>query len=93
MNISPTSNNGNPGIVPPWLGKTPRQAKNPGIVPPWLTKPAPAATKNPGIVPPWLVDAPRILPVTPNASEQTAFVRESAIISPPMTFADAIRPL
>lgn len=48
MKTVDTTNNGNPGIVPPWLGKTPTPKvgdKNPGIVPPWLTD-TPKASGN-----------------------------------------------
>lgn len=50
MNTVATTNNGNPGIVPPWLGKTPEKPK--------------VGDKNPGIVPPWLTDIPNATPNT-----------------------------
>ena len=50
MSVVIGTDNGNPGIVPPWIKSmsaeiAPAQApgKNPGIVPPWLQKPKPKA--------------------------------------------------
>jgi hypothetical protein len=75
MRVELGHNNGNPGIVPPWLGKTVvPAAKNPGIVPPWLTDPITTMGKNPGIVPPWL-QPPAVRPAT-------LFVREPIDHSP-----------
>lgn len=68
-------NNGNPGIVPPWLGVTTSMGGNPGIVPPWLTQAVPG--ENPGIVPPWLQNG-----TTPNTAVATSFVRTPADLSP-----------
>lgn len=67
------------------------RSDNPGIVPPWLTQPVQPGNENPGIVPPWLTDAPHILPVTPNAAVQTAFVREPAGALPTPALADVLR--
>ena len=67
--------NGNPGIVPPWLGQTPPMGGNPGIVPPWLTQAVPG--ENPGIVPPWLQPGR-----TPTAAATTSFVRTPVDHSP-----------
>lgn len=74
--------NGNPGIVPPWLGAsiTTQGApnRNPGIVPPWLTSPGTQGfiDKDTGIVPPWIGSDDTVTIMTsPNARTSTEFVR------------------